>query len=169
VAAYCSVWPTPMESATGVTEIDNRTAGITVSRPVPAILVEGSVAVIVLAPVAKPLARPPVDTEAADVFEEDHVTVEVRDLVLRSEYVPVAAYCSVWPTPMESATGATEIDNRIGGNPSACADSVSAELSSPAVARTENRTTLLSLNVRLRCRKAPPPRLQCSHGDRAGL
>src|SRR5665213_1777987 len=94
-----------MESATGVTEIDNRTAGITVSRPVPAILVEGSVAVIVLAPVAKPLARPSVEIDDVVGLDDAHVTVEVRSLVLRSEYVPVAAYCSVWPTPMESATG----------------------------------------------------------------
>src|ERR1039458_3653414 len=104
-----------MESATGATEMDNRTAGITVSRPEPAIWVEGSVAVIPVIPVAKPVARPSVEIEAADVFEEDHVTLEVRDLVLRSEYVPVAAYCSVWPTPMESATGATEMDNRTAG------------------------------------------------------
>ena len=69
----------------------------------------------------------------------------------------MAVYCSVWPTPMESATGATEMDKRIAGNPSACADSVSAELSNPMIKRTENKPALPCLDVRRRRHKVPDP------------
>jgi hypothetical protein len=78
-----AVWRRPDE---GVTErVRAGVPGITVSRPEPATWVEGSVAVISVTPVAKPVARPPAPTEAAVVFDDDHVTLDVRSLVLRSE------------------------------------------------------------------------------------
>jgi len=58
---------------------------VTVSRPVPAIWVEGSVAVIPVIPVARPVARPPVEIDDVVGLDDAHVTLEVRSSVLRSE------------------------------------------------------------------------------------
>jgi hypothetical protein len=74
-----------MESATGATEIDKRTAGMTVSREVPAMCDEESVAVIVVAPVARPVARPLEEIDDVVVMDEDHVTLAVKFLLPRSE------------------------------------------------------------------------------------
>ena len=55
------------------------------------------VAVIVVAPVATPVASPELETVAVPVTDDDHVTDEVRLAVLKLEYVPVAVNCWVWP------------------------------------------------------------------------
>jgi hypothetical protein len=58
---------------------------MTVRMAVPAMEVEGSVAVMVLSPVASPVVRPPDEMEAAVVSDEDQLTSAVRFFVLRSE------------------------------------------------------------------------------------
>ena len=67
--------------------IVSSTAAVTVKAAVPDI--DPDVAVMVEAPMATPVARPwlpgELDTVAADVFDEDHVTELVRSTVLRSE------------------------------------------------------------------------------------
>ena len=54
---------------------------------------EGSVAVIVAAPVATAVTRPFDDTVAVAVLEDDHVTDLVKLAVEPSEYNPVAVSC----------------------------------------------------------------------------
>jgi hypothetical protein len=116
VAVNCWVWPAAIDAVAGVTAIDTSTAGVTVSAAVPEMAPD--VAVIVAAPVATPVARPcepdAFDTVAAPV-DDDHVTVVVRFCVLRSEYVPVAVNCRVWPVATDAAEGLTAIDTSTAG------------------------------------------------------
>ena len=80
----CSVWPTATESTGGDTVTLTRTAGVTVRAAVPEILVDGSVAVMVTAPVATPVASPVEETVAVAFFDDAQVTLSVRFCVLRS-------------------------------------------------------------------------------------
>jgi hypothetical protein len=77
----------------GVTSIDSSTTGVTVSVVDPVMLPD--VAVIVVEPTATVVASPlePVRLlmVAILVFDEFHVTVEVRSCVVVSEKVPIAA------------------------------------------------------------------------------
>jgi hypothetical protein len=57
--------------------------GTTVKAAVPEMTPE--VAVMVVAPSLTAVANPPLDTVAAEVRDEDHVTLEVRFWVLESE------------------------------------------------------------------------------------
>ena len=61
------------------------TAGSTVITAVPEIVDEGSVAVIVAAPVATAVTNPVEETVAVPVLDEDQVTVLVRFVVEPSE------------------------------------------------------------------------------------
>jgi len=60
---------------------------------VPEFKEDGSVAVIVAAPVATAVTRPFDDTVAVAVLEDDHVTDLVKLAVDPSEYNPVAVSC----------------------------------------------------------------------------
>jgi hypothetical protein len=84
-------------------------AGVTVRTAVPAM--SPDVAVMIVAPLATPVARPrdPVvlETVAVPGTEEDHVTEAVRLAVLRLEYVPVAVNCWVPPATIEADAGET--------------------------------------------------------------
>src|ERR1700691_4229284 len=97
----------PMEPTAGVTTMPIRTAGVTVKAAVPGMSVDGSVAVMVTAPVATPVASPVDETEAVVADDVDHVTLSVRFCVVRFEYVPVAVNCCVRPTAMEPTGGDT--------------------------------------------------------------
>jgi hypothetical protein len=70
----------------GATETPSSTAGITVTTEVPNIrLSEGSVAVIVDAPVATAVTTPTLETVASEVRDDDQVTCEVMLAVVRFE------------------------------------------------------------------------------------
>src|SRR3984957_20483298 len=85
------------------------TAGVTVRAAVPGMEVVGSVAVMVTAPLATPVARPwdpeAFEIDAVAALDVDQVTEVVRSVVLRSEYVPVAVNCWVWPAAIEATGG----------------------------------------------------------------
>jgi hypothetical protein len=69
--------------------IDDRFAAVTVSRVVLEIPPVAAV-MVVFCPAVVEVANPEALMVAAAVFEEDHVTEDVRSCVLLSEKVPVA-------------------------------------------------------------------------------
>ena len=95
MAVNCCVVPSAIEGLVGVTPIDTNTAGVTLS------VVESemspSVALTVVAPMLKELARPlepaALEMVATAVFEEAQVTKVVKFCVELSEKVPVAVNC----------------------------------------------------------------------------
>jgi hypothetical protein len=79
-------------------------------KPVLAVLPElGSVAVMVVLPMATVVAKPLVPAAllivATPVEEEDQVTVVVRSCVVASVYVPVAVNCCISPRALELLAG----------------------------------------------------------------
>jgi hypothetical protein len=68
---------------------------VIVSAAVPGMEVVGSVAVMVTTPVATPVASPVELTMAVPGVDDVHVTLSVRFLVVRLEYVPVVVNCWV--------------------------------------------------------------------------
>jgi hypothetical protein len=78
----CPVWPLKIEAVAGETVMLTRTAAVTVRAAVPETSDDGSVAVMVVAPVATPLARPwepaVLETVAVLAADDDHVTEAVR-------------------------------------------------------------------------------------------
>jgi hypothetical protein len=89
VAVNCWVLPAAIDAVVGATVIVRRTPDVTVRTAVPCTSDAASVAVMVLAPVATPVAIPwepeEFETVAAAVFDDDQVAVVVRFCVLRSE------------------------------------------------------------------------------------
>ena len=85
VAVSCWVSPAGTFATGGVTTTATNTAGKTVITAVPEISDDGSVAVIVAAPIATPVTKPDDDTDAVVALDEDHVTVSVRSAVEPSE------------------------------------------------------------------------------------
>src|SRR5579859_5479444 len=83
-----------MDAAGGLIAIVSRTAGVTVSEALAATWVAGSVATIVVEPVAAVEARPwlpgAFDTVATAALLELQVTAAVRSCVVASVNVPVA-------------------------------------------------------------------------------
>jgi hypothetical protein len=71
-AANCCVLPTGMLGFAGVTDMEDRIAGVTVKVVFPEIVPE--VAVMVAEPVETAVARPPLLTVATDVLDESQVT-----------------------------------------------------------------------------------------------
>jgi hypothetical protein len=83
VAANCSVKPLAIVGFAGVTAMDTRIAGVTVSVSAGLTMLP-SVAVMLLVPVATPVARPPTVIVAIERFEEPHITLVVMFCVLAS-------------------------------------------------------------------------------------
>ena len=83
VAVNCWVVPLAMLGLAGVTAIETRTAGLTVSTVEP--VTPPSVAVIVDVPVATPVARPAAVIVATEVVADAQVTWLVRSSVELSE------------------------------------------------------------------------------------
>ena len=81
--------PAAIDALTGVTAIETNAAGVTVSAT-PTDVTELCVAVMVVAPVAMPVAIPDALIVAVGVFDEFHVTVEVMFCVVWLLKVPVA-------------------------------------------------------------------------------
>src|SRR5688572_2366329 len=97
VAVNCWVLPSGSEGLTGVTASEVSTAAVTVNEVDPAMLVAGSVAVIVVTPDPVVVARPCVPAAllmvATTALEELHVTTLVRFWVEASLNVPVVVNC----------------------------------------------------------------------------
>jgi formylmethanofuran dehydrogenase subunit D len=85
VAFNCCDSPTGTFASGGDTVTANNTFGNTVITAVPEMSDDGSVAVIVAAPVATAVTKPEEDTVAVPVLEDDHDTWSVRSAVLPSE------------------------------------------------------------------------------------
>src|SRR5689334_11449663 len=97
VALNCVVVVGAICELVGVTEIDTRTAVVTVSVVLP--LTAPTVALIVVVPTPWLLARPVVGlTVATFVAVEAQVAWLVTFCVVVSEYVPVAVNCCVVPS-----------------------------------------------------------------------
>ena len=90
-ALNCSVVPTAIDGFVGLSEMDTRFAGTTVST-LPS-LNEPTVAVIVVEPAATVAASPVPSTVATDGEEEVQVTPLVRSALVPSVYVAVATNC----------------------------------------------------------------------------
>jgi len=99
----------------GVTAIDTRVAGVTVSGAEPETLPK--VALTVLDPCPTEVARPyepdALLTVATAVEDEFQVTCELIFWVVPSVYVPVAVNCSSVPSAMLPLGGVTAIDTRV--------------------------------------------------------
>jgi hypothetical protein len=117
IATTWSVRPAAIVAAVGVTAIDVRTAGVTVSPTVP--VTPAIVAEIVEVPWETPDASPSCPSELLTVAtlgaDEVHTTAEVRVCVELSLYVPTAASCSVFPDETLATNGVTAIDARVAG------------------------------------------------------
>jgi hypothetical protein len=100
--------PAATVAAAGVTEIEVKTAVVTVNVAEP--LIVPDLAVMVAVPGATLVANPPLLTVATPVADEDHCTVLLRFCVLPLLYFPVAVNC--WPLPAATVAvaGVTEID-----------------------------------------------------------
>ena len=103
--------PTGMIGLTGVTDMKDRIAEVTVRVLFPEIIPE--VAVMVAVPAATAVARPLPLTVATDGLEELQVTCVVTSRLVPSEYAPEAANCWVTPTGMLGLTGVTEMEDRV--------------------------------------------------------
>src|SRR5438094_153399 len=123
-----------MEGAGGVTAIDTRVAAVTVSTA-GAEVTAPEVAVMLLAPVFAPVARPllpdALETVATEVLDDDHVAVVVRSWVGWAERGAGAANCWVVPLAMEAAGGVTAIDTRVAA---VTVSTAGAEVTAPEVA-----------------------------------
>ena len=86
----------------GVTAMEDRVAGVTVRVVLPEILPK--VAVMVVVPAARAVARPLLLTVATEVFDEVQVTCGVRSRLVPSEYAAMAANFWVDPTGMAGDT-----------------------------------------------------------------
>jgi hypothetical protein len=110
VAVNCWVSPAGRLGLAGVTEIDSKTAAVTVSTVEP--VMPSSVALIVDIPVATPVASPPLVMVATEVVAEAQVTWLVKFSVVSLEKVPVAVNCWDSPAGRLGLAGVTAIDSR---------------------------------------------------------
>lgn len=83
--------------------METKVAGPTVSVVEPVVVPE--LAVIVVLPLTRALARPVALTVAAPTFDELQLTALLRSLVLPSVKLPVAVNCSVVPAAIEELAG----------------------------------------------------------------
>ena len=90
-AANCNVFPTCKVGLAGVTDTEDRTAGVTVRTVLPGM--PPDVAVMFAVPVATAVAKPLLLTVATGVLDELQVTCAVISCVVLSEYVPMAESC----------------------------------------------------------------------------
>jgi len=111
VAVNCWVAPTDRLGLDGVTAMDDRVAEFTVRVVFPEIVPE--VAVMVVTPVVRAVARPLLLTVAIVVSEELQVTCVVISWVVPSAYVPVAVNCWVAPPGMFRLAGVTAMEDRV--------------------------------------------------------
>jgi hypothetical protein len=102
-----------MERPVGVTTIEVRIAGVTVTVVEPCTPAWAAVTAVLPTPV--PDTSPLVSTVARVMSAELQLADVVRSWVLRSEKTPVAVSFLEVPLAMEGPVGVTTIDVRIGG------------------------------------------------------
>jgi hypothetical protein len=100
-----------MLGLTGVTDMEDRVAEVTVRVILPEIAPE--VAVMVAAPAATELPRPLLLTVATDVLDELQMTRVVISKLVPSEYAPQAENCWVIPVAMLGLSGVTDMEDRV--------------------------------------------------------
>jgi subtilisin family serine protease len=112
-AENCCVNPAATAEVPGETEIDTRTAGLTVScaEPDTALIV----AEIEAIPVEVVVASPPGATATEAIFDEDQVADAETSCVDPSAYLPRAEYCCVNPAATAAVPGVTVMDVKGGG------------------------------------------------------
>jgi hypothetical protein len=98
-----------MLGLTGVTNMEDRVAEVTVRVVLPEIVPE--VTLMVAVPGAMAVARPVLSTVATVVFEEVQVTCVVISWLVPSVYGPEAANCWVTPTGTLGLTGVTDMED----------------------------------------------------------
>jgi hypothetical protein len=113
VAVNCCVSPLDTLGLPGVTAMEARTAGLTVSVVLPVML--PAVAEIVVEPAASVVARPLAAMVAVAVLEDAQVAVAVRFCVVPSVSVPVAVNCCVSPLDTLGLPGVTAMEASTAG------------------------------------------------------
>ena len=108
MAVNCGVVPWGKVGLAGVTVMEDRVAVVTV-RVVPP-ETSPKVAVMIVLPAARPLAKPLLSTVATAVLEDRHVTNVVMSSVGATENFPVAVNCWVVSTSMIGFSGVTEME-----------------------------------------------------------
>ena len=83
MAVNAKVWPAATVPALGLTVIEVRTAGVTVSDAVP-LMVPDAAVIVTGPPAATPVAKPALLIEAVPIADDVHVTVPVMFCVLLS-------------------------------------------------------------------------------------
>jgi hypothetical protein len=109
-AANCWVTPPGMLRLAGVTDMEDRVAGVTVRVVLPRMVPEAAVMVVI--PGAMDVAEPLLSTTATEVTDELQTTCVVISKRVPSEYVPEAANWVASPTGMLGLTGVTDIEDR---------------------------------------------------------
>ena len=116
MAVNCFVVPSTMLAAAGVTPIDTKVAGVTVSvtagdvtPPSAAVICEAPVAALV----AKPFAPLVLLIVATVLLDDVQVTLLVTSCVLLSVYTPTAVNGCVVPSAIVGAAGVTPIDTKV--------------------------------------------------------
>lgn len=109
VAVNCTVVPLAIEELPEATLMDCSVAAVT-ARAKALEVIPLWVAVILLEPMAAPVARPVALMLTAVGFELPHVAVLVRFCVLPSLKVPVAVNCTLVPLAMEEVPALMAID-----------------------------------------------------------
>jgi hypothetical protein len=128
----------------GVTAMDTRVGGVTVSVWGVLVIVPDA-AVILVEPTASELAKPDPLMLTTLGAEEFHVAVLVKFAVVESVYVPVAVNCCVIPLATEGFVGVTAIE----ASAAALTANTTAELVTlpPASLTTTSKVALLSAEV----------------------
>src|SRR5215470_5330154 len=112
VAVNCKVVPLGIEEFPALTLIDCSVAAVTASAKLLEVIPLW-VAVILLEPMAAPVARPVALMLTAVGFELPHVAVLVRFCALPSLKVPVAVNCTLVPLAIEEVPALMAIDCRV--------------------------------------------------------
>ena len=103
--------PAGILELTGITDMEERVAVVTVSVMLPEMGPE--IAAMVVEPALAPVARPVLLTVATMGLDEFQVTCVVKSRLVPSEYVPVAVNCWVTPTGMDGLPGVTTMETRL--------------------------------------------------------
>jgi len=110
-AANGVVSPTGMLGLTGVMDMEDRVAKVTVR--VVLLEIAPNLAVMIAVPAATAVARPLLSTVATDVLDELQTTRPFISWLVPSEYAPEAANCWVTPTGMLGLAGVTDMEDRV--------------------------------------------------------
>lgn len=108
IAVNCWVVPPAMVGLAGVTVMEERLAAVTVRMVPPE--TSSKVAVMIVVPATRPLAKPLLSTVATAVFEERQVTYVVISSVGATGNFPVAVNCWVVSTSRIGFSGVTVME-----------------------------------------------------------